>query len=124
VWRGRRGRRSGGAWERVVEVAEDDGGLADGPAGVEEVTHLLVDRVGREQEVALGGEVLEHVAVAQALDVERDADADAHHVRAHLPARGEESQFVAAAADAFSFSSGHRRSFVPVPAPGIQCGVV
>jgi hypothetical protein len=93
---------------------EDDGGLTDGPAGVEEDGHRLVDRVGREEEGPLGGEVLMHVGVAQSREVERDADA--HHERAHLAARGEEGQL--AAADFFIFSSsGHRRSFLPVPAP-------
>jgi len=42
--------------ERLVEVLQDEAGLADGPAAVEEHRDLPVRGVGGEEELALGGE--------------------------------------------------------------------
>jgi hypothetical protein len=60
----------------LVEVVEDDEGLADGAAVVEEHGDLLVDGVGAEEEVALGSqELLLGVLVGDALLRQRDAAA-------------------------------------------------
>jgi hypothetical protein len=53
---------------RLVGVPHDDHGFAHRLACVEEDGDLLVDGVGGEQKLALGGEVLLDVLVLQALE--------------------------------------------------------
>uniref|UniRef100_A0A8R7PVK1 Uncharacterized protein n=1 Tax=Triticum urartu TaxID=4572 RepID=A0A8R7PVK1_TRIUA len=82
----------GGGREGVLDVLEDDEGLADGAAVVEEHGDLLVDGVGAEEEVALGAQqlLLEGLA-GQALLGQRNAAAlreRAHpEVQQHQPRR-------------------------------------
>jgi len=64
-----------GAGEGVVEVLQDEEGLAHRLAAVEEDGDLLVDGVGGEEQLALVGEVLLHVLVLEALEVQRHAHA-------------------------------------------------
>ena len=66
--------RAGG--ERLVDVLHDEVGLADRRALVDEHRNLLVHRVGAKQELALVGEVLLDVLVAQALEGERKLHPD------------------------------------------------
>ena len=54
----------------LIEVLQDDLGLADGLAIVDEHGHLLVHRVGLEEELALVLEVLLEVLVAQTHEAE------------------------------------------------------
>jgi hypothetical protein len=60
--------RGGGSDEGLVEVPYDDHGFAHRLGCVEEDEDLLVDGVGGEQQLALGGEVLLDVLVLQALE--------------------------------------------------------
>jgi hypothetical protein len=60
-----------GVGEHLVDVLHDDLRLADGLTVVDEHGHLLVHRVGAEEEIALVLEVLLDVVVAQALEAER-----------------------------------------------------
>ncbi|KAK8452932.1 hypothetical protein SEVIR_5G199050v4 [Setaria viridis] len=70
---GEEGRTGGG--EGVVEVLQDEEGLRHGPAAVEEDGDLLVDGVGGEEQLALVGQVLLHVLILEALEVQRHAHA-------------------------------------------------
>ena len=63
-----------GAGEGVVEVLQDEEGLAHRLAAVEEDGDLLVDGVGGEELLALVGEVHLHVLVVQPLEVQRHPD--------------------------------------------------
>ncbi|WVZ57446.1 LOW QUALITY PROTEIN: hypothetical protein U9M48_007829 [Paspalum notatum var. saurae] len=60
------------AGEDLVEVLHDDLRLGDRLAAVDEHGHLLVHRVGLEEELTLVEEVFLHVLVAEALEVEHD----------------------------------------------------
>ena len=73
------GREEGGAdaGERLVDVLNDDHGLAHRLAVVDEHGHLLVHGVGLEEELALVLEVLLDVLVAQTLEAESKSDEDA-----------------------------------------------
>uniref|UniRef100_A0A8R7PN51 Uncharacterized protein n=1 Tax=Triticum urartu TaxID=4572 RepID=A0A8R7PN51_TRIUA len=66
--------------EGLVDVLEDDLRLADGAAVVDEHGHGAVDGVAAEEEVALAAQVLLHVRVAHALEVQRQPHP--RHVRA------------------------------------------
>uniref|UniRef100_A0A8R7QUI1 Uncharacterized protein n=1 Tax=Triticum urartu TaxID=4572 RepID=A0A8R7QUI1_TRIUA len=57
--------------EGLVDVLDDDLGLTDGLAVVDEDGHHLVDGVRAEEQLALVGEVLLHVLIAHALEVKR-----------------------------------------------------
>ena len=72
------GREEGGAdaGERLVEVLNDDRGLAHGLAVVDEHGHLLVHGVELEQEVALDPEqVFQEELVRHALETQSGLDA-------------------------------------------------
>uniref|UniRef100_A0A8R7UM98 Uncharacterized protein n=1 Tax=Triticum urartu TaxID=4572 RepID=A0A8R7UM98_TRIUA len=70
------GEQSGRVREGLLQVLEDDEGLVDGTAVVEEHRDLLMHRVGAEEAVALAGhQVLLRVLVGQALLGQRDAHA-------------------------------------------------
>lgn len=62
---------AGGGVEDLVELLDDEHGLADGLPGVEEHGDLPVDGAGGEEEVALAGKVHLHVLIAEPLEVER-----------------------------------------------------
>ncbi|TVU14260.1 hypothetical protein EJB05_37719, partial [Eragrostis curvula] len=68
----------------LVDVLHNDKRLADGLAVVDEHGHLVVHRVGAEEELALVEEVLLHVLVAHALDIERHPCTERE--RAHIQA--------------------------------------
>ena len=70
-----------GAGERLVDVLHDDLRLADGLAAVDEHGHLLVHRVGDDEELALVPDVLLDVLVAQALEAEREPHPDDERAR-------------------------------------------
>jgi len=61
----------GGGGEGLVDVLDDEEGLADGAAGVEEHRDGAVDGVVRQQEVALGGQVLHQQLVRHPLERQR-----------------------------------------------------
>ena len=67
----------------LVDVLDDDGGLRDGVAVVDEHGHLLGHRVVAEQVGALVGEVLVDVLVLDALQPERPLHSDHHRARPH-----------------------------------------
>lgn len=60
---------------RLVDVLEDDDGLGEGAAGVEQHGDLLVDGVVEEERGALVGQVLLHVLELQPLELESELDA-------------------------------------------------
>ncbi|EAY81577.1 hypothetical protein OsI_36741 [Oryza sativa Indica Group] len=62
---------AGGGVEDLVELLDDEHGLADGLPGLEEHGDLPMDGVGGEEEVALAGKVHLHVLIAEPLEVER-----------------------------------------------------
>jgi len=95
-----------GAGEGVVEVLQDEEGLAHRLAAVEEDGDLLVDGVGGEEQLALVGEVLLHVLVLEALEVQRHP----HAVHERARPRAQQLQLPA------GLSSGHPRR--PVRARG------
>jgi len=65
-------KRRSGVREGRLDIIHDDHGLTESLAPVEENGDLLVDGVALEEELALVHEVLLHVLVAQALEVERE----------------------------------------------------
>ena len=73
--------RGAGAGEGLVDVLHDYLRLADRLAVVEEHGHLLVHRVGREEEAALAAEILLDVLVAQALEPKRELHAQSERAR-------------------------------------------
>lgn len=72
-----------GAWEAqaLVDVLEDDEGLGDGPAIVDEHGDLLVHGVGGQEELVLLLEVHLHVLVAQPLELQREQHPDQERAR-------------------------------------------
>ena len=77
------GGEDGRADEQLVDVLHDDERLADGLAVVDEHGHLLVHRVGREEEAALVLEVHLDVLVAQTLEAERELHPQDERARPH-----------------------------------------
>jgi hypothetical protein len=74
------------AVERLVDVLDDDEGLADGAAAVEEDGDGAVDGVVREQQLALAGQVLHDQLVRHPLERERHL----HAVRERAAERRDE----------------------------------
>lgn len=68
--RGEDGRAGGGPG--LIDVLDDDEGLTDRAVGVKEDRDLLVDRVGPEEELTLGAELLLQELVLHPLQVQRD----------------------------------------------------
>jgi len=81
------GREEGGAdaGERLVEVLNDDRGLAHGLAVVDEHGHLLVHGVGLEDELALVAVevLLLEVLVAQTFEAQRKLHTQSERAREH-----------------------------------------
>jgi hypothetical protein len=78
------GRQDGRPVEGLVDVLDDEEGLADGPVAMEEHGHLLVDRVLGEQQLALVAQVFLDQLVRHAL--EPQSGLDAVRVRARVVA--------------------------------------
>jgi hypothetical protein len=82
------GEQRAGLRPGVVKVLEDNDGLRERAAAVDEHGHLLVDGVVAQQLVALVPQVLLHVVVLQALEPQRQL----HAVRVRARPRPEQHQ--------------------------------